>query len=146
VARTSLFRRAAFGIALALSIAASAAPAPAAIDMAMGDKRTVPNAPLSDCNARAQAALTATLQRPDEIGDGTGEWRALTKVEAPATPPEAASIHCYPVDNGYLVTFECAVEIPPSTMSASDLCTKLMGAFDAKQSAQTGTLQAGGQR
>jgi hypothetical protein len=135
-----------FGIGLALSIVVSAAPAPAALDMALGDRRTVANTPLSDCNTRAQAALTATLQRPDEIGEGTGEWRAYTKVEKPATPPEAASIHCFPVDNGYYVTFECFVEIPPSTTSAADLCTKIMGAFDAKQSARVGTSAAGGAR
>lgn len=114
--------------------------------MSIGDRRTVQNQPVSDCNTRAQAALTTTLQRPDEIGDGTGEWRAYTKVEAPATPPEAVSIHCFPIDNGYYVTFECAVEIPPSTMSAADLCTKVMAAFDAKQAAQSGNAQSGGAR
>jgi hypothetical protein len=116
--------------------------APAALDIATGDKKTVSNQTDSDCNARAQSALTTVLQRPDEINPG--EWKALTKVEPPATPPEAASIHCYPTDNGYFVTFECAVEIPPSQMSAADLCAKLSSAFDAKTSAYDRNSSAGG--
>ena len=132
---TPVFRLAAILAAAAIDFAVCAAPAPAALDVAMGESRVVDNQPLSDCNTRAQAALTAVLQRPDEVGDGTGEWRALTKVEAPATPPEAGSIHCFPIGNGYLVTFECAVEIPPAAQSATDLCTKLTAAFDAKTAA-----------
>jgi hypothetical protein len=119
------------------------AAAPAALDIAMGDKKVIANQSDTDCNARAQSALTAVLQRPDQINPG--EWRALTPVEAPATPPQAASIHCFPTDNGYFVTFECAVEIPPSQMSAADLCAKLGTAFDAKASAYTGT-NAGGKK
>ena len=136
---TPFFRLAAFLAAAAIDFAVCAAPAPAALDVVVGDSRVVQNQPLTDCNTRAQSALTAVLQRPIEAGDGTGEWGALTKVEAPATPPEAGSIHCFPIGNGYLVTFECAVEIPPATQSAADLCTKLSAAFDAKQAASLTT-------
>jgi hypothetical protein len=143
VAGTPRYRLALFTVAFGAFAALCTTAAPAAIDMAMGDKKTVTGQTDSDCNARAQSALTSLLQRPDEINPG--EWRAYAHVEAPATPPQAASIHCYPIDNGYFVTFECAVEIPPSQMSAADLCTKLGAAFDAKQSAY-GTGTTGGKK
>lgn len=138
MAGTPRYRLAPFIIAFGAFAALCTTAAPAAIDMAIGDKKTVTGQTDSGCNARAQSALTSVLARPDEINPG--EWRAFTRVEAPATPPQAASIHCYPTDNGYFVTFECAVEIPPSQMSAADLCAKLSAAFDSKQSAyETGT-------
>jgi len=118
--------------------------APAALDMAIGTKRTVANQSNDDCNARAQSALTAVIARPDEINPG--EWRAIATVTPPATPPQAASIHCFPDGNGYFATFECAVEIPPSPTSAADLCTKLGAAFDAKQSAYGANASVGGKK
>jgi hypothetical protein len=124
-----------FTVALALGMALCAVPAPAAINMAIGPQRTVPNAPVTDCDARAQSALTSVLQTPFEAGQGTGEWLAYAQVEAPATPPQAASIHCFPIDNGYLVTFECAVVLPDSSVSADDFCTKVSAAFDASSPA-----------
>lgn len=124
--------------ALVVDIAVSMAPAPAAIDMSMGESRVVNNASITDCNTRAQAALSKVLQSPSQAGSGTGEWMALTPVTPPATPPEAASIHCFPIGTGYLVTFECAVEIPPSSMSANDLCAKVTAAFDSQQAATSG--------
>ena len=142
--RTPRYRLAFFTVAFGALAVLCTTAAPAAIDIAIGDKKTVTNQTDSDCNARAQSALTTVLQRPDEINPG--EWRAYAAVTAPATPPQAASIHCYPLNNGYFATFECAVEIPPSQMSAADLCTKLGAAFDAKQSAYGSNASAGGKK
>lgn len=132
---TLRYRLGLLAVAVALDVIICTAPAPAAIDIAIGDQRVVQNQPVSDCNTRAQAALQKTLQAPFEAGHGTGEWLAYTPVEAPATPPAAASIHCFLLGNGYLVTFECAVELPPNPTPASDLCTKLEAAFDSSQAA-----------
>jgi hypothetical protein len=132
------YRPGLFAVALALDVVFCAAPAPAAIDMAIGDRRVVQNQPLSDCTTRAENALRTLLQTPSEGGGGT-ELMALAPVEAPATPPRAASIHCFPLNNGYLVTFECAVEIPPNPTSASDFCAKVVAAFDAGKSADLGS-------
>ena len=131
------YRLGLFAVALAIDCVFTAMPAPAAIDMAIGDSRVVANQPLSDCNTRAQNALRSVLQAPSEAGQGTGEWAAYAPVQAPATPPAAASIHCFPLGGGYLVTFECAVELPPNPTPASDLCTKLVAAFDATAAAST---------
>ncbi|MBV8148564.1 MAG: hypothetical protein JO092_05710 [Candidatus Eremiobacteraeota bacterium] len=139
--RTFPYRSGLFAVALALDVVLCAAPAPAAIDMAIGDQRVVTTQPISDCTTRAENALRTLLQAPSTGGGGT-EFMALAPVQAPATPPRAASIHCFPLDKGYLVTFECAVEIPPNPTPASDLCTKLVAAFDASQSADTGSNAA----
>jgi hypothetical protein len=144
VAATSRYRLAFFTVAFGIFAVVCTTAAPAALDLSIGDRKTVQNQSDSDCNARAQSALTSVLQRPDQINPG--EWRALTPVTAPATPPQAASIHCYPNGNGYFATFECAVEIPPSQMSAADLCAKLGAAFDAKSSAYSGSTSAGGKK
>lgn len=143
MAGTPRYRLALFTVAFGALAVLCTTAAPAALDIAVGDKKTVQNQSDSDCNARAQSALTAVISRPDEINPG--EWRAIATVQPPATPPQAASIHCFPNGNGYFATFECAVEIPPSTTSAADLCSKLGAAFDAKQSASTNT-SAGGKR
>jgi hypothetical protein len=143
--RTFPYRPVLFAVALALDIAFCAAPAPAAIDVAIGDQRVVQNQPVSDCETRAENALRTLLQTPSEGGGGT-EFMALAPVQPPATPPTAGAIHCFPLDKGYLVTFECAVEIPPSATSASDFCTKLEAAFDASQSADTDSAAAGSAR
>jgi len=144
VAGTPHYRLALFTVAFGAFAVLCTTAAPAALDMAIGDKKTVSNQSDSDCNTRAQAALTSVLARPDEINPG--EWRAIAKVEPPATPPQAASIHCFPDGNGYTATFECAVEIPPSAMSAADLCSKLGAAFDAKQSAYGSNASPGGKK
>jgi hypothetical protein len=144
--RTFPYRCALFAVALALDAVVCAAPAPAAIDIAIGDQRVVQNQPLSDCTTRAQNALRTLLQTPSQAGAGT-ELMAEAPVEAPATPPRAASIHCFPLDgSGYIVTFECAVEIPPNPTPASDLCAKLVAAFDASQSAYIDARTTGSTR
>lgn len=144
MAGTPRFRLAFFTVAFGALAVLSTTAAPAALDLAIGDKKTVSNQSDSDCNARAQSALTAVISRPDQINPG--EWRAIATVVPPATPPQAASIHCFPDGSGYFATIECAVEIPPSKMSAADLCAKLSAAFDGKQSAYGANASAGGKQ
>ena len=139
---TPRFRPGFFAVAFGSLALLCTTAAPAALDIAVGDKKTVSNQSDSDCNARAQSALTAVIAPPDQINPG--EWSARSSVQPPATPPQAASIHCFPDGNGYFATIECAVEIPPSPMSAADLCAKLSAAFDAKQSAYETSQNTGG--
>lgn len=117
------------GVALAMS--GTALRAPAALDMALGDRKVVDNQPLSACDVSAKAALTSVIDNATEIG-ATNEWVGY----APATGPDGivatAAIHCFPVGNGYLVTFTCSTQVPPNPDSASALCGKLSAAFEAK--------------
>ncbi len=113
-----------------LALGAAALPAPAALDLAVGARKVVKSQPVSGCNAAAKTALNSVLQDATEIGAGdTGEWRAYGQPDSGGHSSTAAAIHCYPLDDGYVVTFTCAVQSPPSSDTASALCTKLATAF-----------------
>jgi len=114
----------------ALAIGTSTLAAPAALDMAVGARKIVKSQPVSSCNAAAKNALNSVLQDASEVGSGdTGEWRANGAPDSAGHSAAAAAVHCYPLDDGYVVTFTCAVQTPDSTDSASALCTKLATAF-----------------
>ncbi|MGC1381877.1 MAG: hypothetical protein WA814_12745 [Candidatus Baltobacteraceae bacterium] len=114
--------------ACALAVVLSGTPAPAAIDMYVGARTVVQNQPVSSCSLKAKTALNAVLQDAVEAGE-TNQWQAYGPPDSSGHASAGAAIHCYPLDNGYVVTFTCAVETPPNTGSASDLCAKLTTAF-----------------
>lgn len=120
------------GVALAVGLAGR--PAPAALDMVIGDKTVVKNAPLSACNSKAQSALNTVLGKAAEYGD-TGNWEGYGATDSSGNSFATAAIHCYPLDavSGYLVTFTCAAQTPPATETASTICTKLAAAFGGQQ-------------
>jgi hypothetical protein len=136
VIRTSRTRVALVGSAIALAFGTLAAPASASLDMAIGARKVVKSEPISSCNQKAKTALNSLLENASEIGEGTGEWKAYAAPDHTGNPPAAAAVHCYPIDNGYVVTFTCAVQSPPYQDTAAGLCTKLATAFDAKATAQ----------
>ncbi len=114
----------------ALALGGATLPARAALDLAVGARKVVKNQPVSSCNAAAKSALSSVLSDASEIGTGdTGEWRGYAAADSSGNSSAAAAVHCYPLDDGYVVTFTCAVEVPPSTDTASALCTKLATAF-----------------
>jgi hypothetical protein len=97
--------------------------------MVDGTRSVVQNKPVSDCSAKAKAALNTVLQNAFEAGAGTGQWLARGSATSPASDTQAVAIHCFPVDNGYVVTITCAAEVPPNTITATDLCAKVSAAF-----------------
>ena len=121
--------------AFAFALGSSSAPAPAALDMYIGARTVVPNEPIDDCNTKAKSALNAVLQNAFEAGEGTDQWLAYGPPDYAGHPNASAAIHCFPVDTGYVVTFTCAVDVPPNPDSASALCAKLTAAFGAKSAA-----------
>jgi len=129
VARTHRYRLVLFAVALITSVAFSTARAPADLYMTVGQKLAVQSEPVSDCSTKAKNALNTVLANAFEAGDGTGQWLAYGGPDN----SEAAAIHCFPLDNGYVVTFTCTVQVPPSPSMGNDLCTKLSAAFGAKQ-------------
>jgi len=123
-------RVALFAAGCALALGAVTLPAPAALDLAVGARKVVKNQPVSSCNAAAKSALNSALTDAAEVGSGdTGEWRAYAAPDSAGHSSAAAAVHCYPLDDGFVVTFTCAVETPPSTDTASALCSKLAAAF-----------------
>jgi hypothetical protein len=114
----------------ALALGAATLPARAALDLAVGARKVVKSQPVSACNASAKSALTSLFGDADEMGSGdTGEWRAYGLRDTSNLPAAAAAVHCYPLDGGYVVTFTCAVQVPPSPDTASALCDKLASSF-----------------
>lgn len=117
--------------------ALSTAAAHAEILMTVGDSLTVANAPVSDCDAKAKAALDSVLQNAG--GNGSGVWLAYGPPDSSGNSSATAAIHCFPLDNGYNVSFTCAVEVPPNPDTAVALCAKLSAAFPAQKSASQTT-------
>ena len=134
--RTCCARVALVGAAFALAFGVLATPASASLDMVVGARKVVKSDPVSSCNDKAKSALNSVLENAMEIGDGSGEWKAYAAPDSTGNPPAAAAVHCFPLDNGYVVTFTCAVQSPPYQDTANGLCTKLAAAFDAKTTAQ----------
>ena len=119
--------------ALTASVALLTAAAPAEILMVIGDSITVPNAPVSDCNAKAKTALDSVLQNAGD--NGSGVWLAYGPPDSSGHSSATAAIHCFPLDSGYNVSFTCAVEVPPNPDTAAGLCAKLSAAFPAQKAA-----------
>lgn len=110
--------------------------APAALDMALGTRKVVENQPVSACNQAARSALTSVFGGAQELGSGdTGEWQAYNAGDTANGVTESGAVHCYPVGSGYVVTFTCAAQVPPSTDTAAAMCSKISAAFDAKTTA-----------
>ncbi len=122
-------RAALFTAVLTSAFVLGSAPAPAALDMVVGARRVVQNEPVSTCSSKAKTALSAQLPTVFEAGDGTGQWLGYGTADSTGHSSAAAAIHCYPVGNGYVVTFTCAVDQPPNPEDASTLCGKLAGSF-----------------
>lgn len=137
MARISRFRGPLCALALVLGVALTSAAAPAAIDMVDGARNVVAHKPVSDCSANAKAALNAVMQNAFEAGAGTGQWLAYGTPDSAGRSYTSAAIHCFPVNDGYVVTFTCAAEIPTVGDTASALCAKLTAAFG------TGTTPGG---
>jgi hypothetical protein len=135
VAKTSNYRFALFMAAFAFAFGTSATPAPAALDMYVGARTAVQNEPIADCSTKAKNALNTVLQNAFEAVEGTGQWLAYGPPDYAGHPNATAVIHCFPVDTGYVVTFTCAVDVPPNPDTASALCAKLAAAFGGGKSA-----------
>jgi hypothetical protein len=132
VGRTFRRRVAAFAVALPLVFSLGGTLAPAALDVSVGARKVVKSQPVTACNAAAKSALNAVLADAAEVGEGdTGEWKASGAPDASGSSFAVAAIHCYPLEDGYVVTFTCATQIPPNPDTASALCTKLATAFGA---------------
>lgn len=132
--RTFNCRLALFVAAFVFAFATSGARAPAALDMYLA-RTVVQNEPIGDCSTKAKNALNSVLQNAFEAGEGTGQWLAYGPNDYSGHPNATAAIHCFPVGNGYVVTFTCAVDVPPNPDTASALCAKLTTAFGTNTAA-----------
>ena len=115
--------------ALFAGLAWSGAKAPAAVDMSVGVRYLSQTGSLADCGAKAKDSLDAFLQGAAENPPGSGEWSALSRNGPAGTPISAATVRCYALSKGYVVTFTCVVELPDTPYSADALCLDVAHKF-----------------
>ncbi|HTV92682.1 MAG TPA: hypothetical protein VMG98_08190 [Verrucomicrobiae bacterium] len=134
------YRVARFVTTLAVCILVAGAAADATLDTVIAQRVTVSDKPVTDCVARARAALTSVLQSANETDPGSGEWVGVAQVSGSIAA--AVVIECHPVDaGGYSASFTCSVQTPTYADTASGLCGKLTAAFNT--AAAPATTQGG---
>lgn len=116
-------------VTLGVAFLASSAPAPAAVDLSVGIRHLSDTGSLGDCSSKARASLDAFLQNASEPSAGSGEWLAYSANGPEGTPIAAATVRCYGLPQGYVVTFTCAVQTPLSPYTADALCLNVAHKF-----------------
>ncbi|MBV8530986.1 MAG: hypothetical protein JO104_06685 [Candidatus Eremiobacteraeota bacterium] len=107
----------------------SQAPAPAAVDMSVGIRYVSPAGSTDECGGKAKASLDEFLQSAAESSPGSGDWQAFSKNGVAGTPTAAATVRCYGLAKGYVVTFTCIVQLPDNPYSADALCLDVAHKF-----------------
>ncbi|HEV7179471.1 MAG TPA: hypothetical protein VGN11_06345 [Candidatus Baltobacteraceae bacterium] len=127
-----MFRRYLFGVVLIVSALLCNTVAPADVDMSSGIRYVVANGSAAECSAKAKTALNTYLQNASEPTPGSGEWLAFGPAGGNGASTAAATVRCYPVGSGYVVTFTCAVQTPGNPYAAAALCLDVAHNFSGK--------------
>lgn len=117
------------GIALVAAVVWCGAPAPAAVDMSVGIRHVSPDGTTADCGTKARESLNAFLQGAAESTPGSGDWLAFSRNGPAGTPTAAATVRCYGLSKGYVVTFTCIVQLPDNPYAADALCLDVAHKF-----------------
>jgi len=117
-----------FAAALVL-VSLSHTPAIAAVDLSAGIRHVSDTGSLSDCSGKAKAALETYLPVATESSPGSGEWFAMGQNIATGAASSGATVRCYPLAKGYVVTFVCAVQLPANPYGAYALCLDIAHKF-----------------
>ncbi len=118
---------------LLVSVLLCSVAVPAAVQMSTGLRFVSPDGSAGDCSAKAKAALNAFLEGATESTPGNGEWVATGPPGAAiGAHSSAATVRCFGLSKGYVVTFTCAVQIPGSPYSADALCLDIEHHFTGK--------------
>ncbi|HXO18047.1 MAG TPA: hypothetical protein VN909_07740 [Candidatus Dormibacteraeota bacterium] len=116
-------------VALAAGLVWCSADAPAAVDLSVGIRYVSPQGSISDCGAKAKSSLDAFLRGAAESSPGSGEWLAFTSNGVAGTPTGAATVRCYALSKGYVVTFTCVVQLPDNPYGSDALCLDVAHKF-----------------
>lgn len=101
----------------------------ASVDLSAGIRHVSDTGTLSDCSAKAKAALEAYLPGATESSPGSGEWFAMGQNLATGAASSGATVRCYPLARGYVATFICAVQLPANPYGANALCLDIAHKF-----------------
>lgn len=122
-------RVAIFAAVLVAGLVWSNTRAPAAVDLSVGIRHVSPDGTLQDCGAKAKDSLDAFLQDAAEASPGSGDWIAHSQNGIAGSPTAVATVRCYALPTGYVVTFTCAVQLPDNPYSADALCLDVAHKF-----------------
>ncbi|MBV8198497.1 MAG: hypothetical protein JO263_10205 [Candidatus Eremiobacteraeota bacterium] len=101
--------------------------APAAVELSTGIRHVSDTGSLDDCSAKAKSALNAYLANATE--SASGEWLATGQNPQAQTTTAAATVRCYALAKGYVVTFTCVVQLPENPYGADALCLNIAHKF-----------------
>jgi hypothetical protein len=101
----------------------------ASVDISAGIRHLSPDGTLTDCSAKAKESLDAFLVGAAESTPGSGDWIAYSPNGITGTPTATAVVRCYPLPNGYFVTFTCVVQLPDNPYTANALCLDVAHKF-----------------
>ncbi len=118
--------------ALAVTMLWSGAPAPAAVEISTGIRYVYDGGSLGECSAKAKTALNAYLTGATESTPGSGEWVAFGQNGNTGSATSAATVRCYALGKGFVVTFTCAVQTPDNPYNADALCLDVAHNFSGK--------------
>lgn len=118
-----------FAAAMSLSVLWSGARAPAAVEMSTGIRHVSEEGSSAECSAKARAALNAFLSGATESSPSSGEWLASAQNALAGAVTASATVRCYPLAKGYVVTFTCAVQLPENPYGADALCLDIAHKF-----------------
>jgi hypothetical protein len=122
-------RRSALAVAALFCAVSFGVPAHAAVDMSVGIRHVSPDGSEQECSTKAKAALSGFLQVATESSPGSGEWIATAQNPRAGAATAAATVRCYALSKGYVVTFTCAVQLPENPFSADTLCLDVAHKF-----------------
>jgi hypothetical protein len=127
--KRGLQRAAVLAAAALCAVVLCGAPAPAAVDFSVGIRYVSPDGSAQDCGDKAKTALSAFLQNAAETSPGSGDWTANVQNPQAGAVTASATVRCYPLSKGYVVTFTCAVQLPENPYGADALCLDVAHKF-----------------
>lgn len=119
------------GLAIAISAVMLAAGrvAPAAVELSAGIRHVSDSGTIDECSAKAKDALSAYLQAVTESTESNGDWIGTAQNPLAGGASAAATVRCYALSKGYVVTFTCAVQLPENPFGADALCLDIAHKF-----------------
>ncbi|MFY9720711.1 MAG: hypothetical protein WAK16_13815 [Candidatus Cybelea sp.] len=107
----------------------SGAAALASVELSAGIRYVSDTGTGDQCSAKAKAAIEAYLPGATESSAGSGEWFAVGQNAVTGAASVAATVRCYPLAKGYVVTFICSVQRPANPYGAAALCLDIAHKF-----------------
>ena len=125
----TLIRGLSLAVAISAIMLAAGGIAPAAVELSTGIRHVSDTGSLDECSAKAKAALSTYLQNVTESTESNGDWIGTAQNPLAGGASADATVRCYALSKGYVVTFICAVQLPENPYGADALCLDIAHKF-----------------